>query len=74
MAERSWRGGGGNELWRYRLCDRRATTFVSIVATYEISADHRKLFIARRPVVAVRAVVQVAVGERPAAAVVFRRF
>src|ERR1041385_8417119 len=41
-------GGGqggqpGNELQRYRLCDRRATTFVSNVAAYEISADHRKL-------------------------------
>jgi len=38
-------GGGGapNELMRYRLCDRRATTFVSNVAAYEISADHRKL-------------------------------
>lgn len=36
-------GGGGNELQRYRLCDRRATTFVSGVAAYEISADHRKL-------------------------------
>jgi tricorn protease len=38
-------GGGqtGNELQRYRLCDRRATTFVSNVVAYEISADHRKL-------------------------------
>ncbi len=36
-------GGGGNELIRYRLCDRRASTFVSGVAGYEISADHRKL-------------------------------
>ncbi|HSB29306.1 MAG TPA: PDZ domain-containing protein, partial [Pyrinomonadaceae bacterium] len=36
-------GGGGNELQRYRLCDRRATTFVTGVAAYEISADHRKL-------------------------------
>jgi tricorn protease len=40
-------GGGGaaaaNELLRYRLCDRRATTFASGVAAYEISADHRKL-------------------------------
>src|SRR6185295_15399317 len=35
--------GGGNELWRYRLCDRRATSFVNNVAAYEISADHRKL-------------------------------
>ncbi len=36
-------GGGGNELWRYRLCDRRATSFVNNVAAYEISADRRKL-------------------------------
>src|SRR3984893_8350656 len=41
-------GGGpgastGNDLWRYRLCDRRATTFVTGVATYEVSADRRKL-------------------------------
>jgi tricorn protease len=35
--------GASNELWRYRLCDRRATTFASGVAAYEISADHRKL-------------------------------
>ncbi len=35
--------GGGNELWRYRLCDRRATSFVNNVAAYEISADRRKL-------------------------------
>jgi tricorn protease len=36
-------GGQGNELLRYRLCDRRPTTFVSSVATFEVSADHRKL-------------------------------
>ena len=36
-------GGGGNELWRYRLCDRRATSFVNNVAAYEISADRRKM-------------------------------
>ncbi|HXQ68962.1 MAG TPA: PDZ domain-containing protein [Pyrinomonadaceae bacterium] len=36
-------GGGGNELIRYRLCDRRAATFVNNVTTYEISADKRKL-------------------------------
>ena len=39
-------GGGGvpaNELWRYRLCDRRATTFATGVASYEVSADRRKL-------------------------------
>jgi tricorn protease len=35
--------GGGNELLRYRLCDRRTATFVNNVATYEISADRRKL-------------------------------
>src|SRR4029078_11324319 len=32
-------GGGGNELIRYRLCDRRATTFASSVAAFEVSAD-----------------------------------
>jgi tricorn protease len=36
-------GGGSNELLRYRLCDRRAATFVSGVAAYEVSADGRKL-------------------------------
>ncbi|HKS08371.1 MAG TPA: PDZ domain-containing protein [Pyrinomonadaceae bacterium] len=36
-------GGGGNELIRYRLCDRRAATFVGNVVGYEISADKRKL-------------------------------
>jgi tricorn protease len=36
-------GGGSNELMRYRLCDRRASTFVAGVAAYEISADRRKL-------------------------------
>jgi tricorn protease len=35
--------GGGGELFRYRLCDRRATTFANGVATYEVSADGRKL-------------------------------
>ncbi|HKG61473.1 MAG TPA: PDZ domain-containing protein [Pyrinomonadaceae bacterium] len=35
--------GAGNDLQRYRLCDRRASTFVSNVAAYEISADRRKL-------------------------------
>jgi tricorn protease len=34
---------GGNDLQRYRLCDRRASTFVGNVAAYEISADRRKL-------------------------------
>lgn len=33
----------GSELSRYRLCDRRVTTFATGVATYEISADGRKL-------------------------------
>ena len=31
-------GAAGNELMRYRLCDRRATTFVNNIAAYEISA------------------------------------
>jgi tricorn protease len=35
--------GGGNTLWRYRLSDRRAATFVSAVTTYEVSADGHKL-------------------------------
>jgi tricorn protease len=36
-------GGGGSELIRYRLCDRRATTFVNGVTSFEVSADGRKL-------------------------------
>ncbi len=36
-------GGGGSELIRYRLCDRRAGTFVSGVNGYTVSADGRKL-------------------------------
>lgn len=36
-------GAAGNELRRYRLCDRRAATFVNGVAAYEMSADRRKL-------------------------------
>ncbi len=36
-------GPGGNELQRYRLCERRQTTFATNVAAYEISADRRKL-------------------------------
>ncbi|MGI9067569.1 MAG: S41 family peptidase [Pyrinomonadaceae bacterium] len=36
-------GAPGNELLRYRLCDRRVATFVNGVATYDISADGRKL-------------------------------
>jgi tricorn protease len=35
--------GGGSELSRYRLCDRRAVSFATGVATYEVSADGRKL-------------------------------
>jgi len=35
--------GGGGELWRYRLCDRRASLFLSGVAAYEVSADGHKL-------------------------------
>ena len=34
---------GGNELFRYRLCDRKSVSFASSVATYDISADGRKL-------------------------------
>jgi tricorn protease len=33
----------GNELIRYRICDRKATTFVSSVAAFAVSADGRKL-------------------------------
>jgi tricorn protease len=38
-------GGGpaGSELSRYRLCDRRVSSFATGVATYEVSADGRKL-------------------------------
>ncbi|HEY8187030.1 MAG TPA: PDZ domain-containing protein, partial [Pyrinomonadaceae bacterium] len=39
-------GGGpgpGSELLRYRLCDRKVTSFATGVATYEVSADGRKL-------------------------------
>lgn len=36
-------GGAGNELIRYRLCDRRAATFVNSVTAFEVSADGRKL-------------------------------
>jgi tricorn protease len=36
-------GPAGSELWRYRLCDRRAASFVNNVVAYEISADRRKL-------------------------------
>src|SRR6185295_12411459 len=39
-------GGGpnpGNELLRYRLCDRKMTSFVNGVTAFDISADGRKL-------------------------------
>jgi tricorn protease len=36
-------GGASNELIRFRLCDRRAATFVSGVSAFEVSADGRKL-------------------------------
>jgi tricorn protease len=36
-------GGQGNELLRFRLCDRRVVTFVNGVTTYDVSADGRKL-------------------------------
>jgi tricorn protease len=35
--------GAGSELWRYRLCDRKAALFVNGVAAYEVSADGHKL-------------------------------
>ncbi|MCU1264337.1 MAG: peptidase [Acidobacteria bacterium] len=35
--------GGGSDLWRYRLSDRKAATFVTGVAAYEVSADGHKL-------------------------------
>src|SRR6266404_2091586 len=35
--------GSGTELVRFRLCDRRMTTFVPGVAAFEVSADGRKL-------------------------------
>lgn len=36
-------GGGGGTLQRYRLSDRRSAPFVASVATYDVSADGRKL-------------------------------
>jgi tricorn protease len=36
-------GGQGNDLHRYRLRDRRVTTFVTGVAEFKVSADGRKL-------------------------------
>jgi tricorn protease len=35
--------GAGSELSRYRLCDRKVTSFATSVATYDVSADGRKL-------------------------------
>ncbi len=35
--------GGGSELFRYRLSDRRAATFVNGVAEFKLSADGKKL-------------------------------
>jgi len=35
--------GGGNDLIRYRLSDRRAATFLSNVTAYDVSADGHKL-------------------------------
>jgi tricorn protease len=42
-------GTRGNDLWRYRLSDRKAALFVSGVAAYEVSADGHKL-VYRTPV------------------------
>jgi tricorn protease len=39
----------GNELWRYRLSDRKAASFVNGVGAYDVSADGRKL-VYRTPV------------------------
>jgi len=36
-------GGGGSELWRYRLSDRKTQSFVTGVAAFDVSADSRKL-------------------------------
>ncbi|HYW73520.1 MAG TPA: PDZ domain-containing protein [Pyrinomonadaceae bacterium] len=36
-------GGAANDLMRYRLSDRRAATFVSGVAAFDVSADGQKL-------------------------------
>jgi len=36
-------GPRGDELWRYRLSDRKAVSFVSGVAAYDVSADGHKL-------------------------------
>jgi tricorn protease len=42
-------GPRGNDLWRYRLSDRKAALFVGGVAAYDVSADGRKL-VYRTPV------------------------
>src|SRR4029079_7320536 len=42
-------GARGNDLWRYRLSDRKAALFVGGVAAYDVSADGRKL-VYRTPV------------------------
>ena len=36
-------GPRGNELWRYRLSDRKAASFATGVAAYDVSADGHKL-------------------------------
>ena len=52
----------GNDLWRYRLSDRKAALFTSGVAAYDVSADGYKLTY-RTPVPAVGA--QAATGTPP---------
>ncbi len=42
-ASRSLTPGAGNELFRYKLSDRKAVTFATGVAAFDISADGRKL-------------------------------
>ncbi len=42
-------GPRGDELWRYRLSDRKAASFVNGVAGYDVSADGKKL-VYRTPV------------------------
>jgi tricorn protease len=42
-------GPRGNELWRYRLSDRKAASFVTGVAAFDVSADGHKL-VYRTPV------------------------
>ena len=57
-------GPAGNELWRYRLNDRKATSFVTGVAAYEVSADGKKLLY--RTAVAGGAAAAAAGGPPPA--------